>query len=64
MEAGTKVGKAVHSETLMKRDSEVCWSRMSLSPLQDLTDAVRDGRLLNTVVGPLLNYSLIPFPSS
>lgn len=29
------VGKAEHSESVMKRDSEVCWSGMSLSLLQD-----------------------------
>lgn len=34
-EAEATLGKAEHSESLMKRDSEVCWSRMRLSLLQD-----------------------------
>lgn len=54
--AEATVGKTEHSERLMKRDSKVCWSRMKLWKEGSL--------LLNTVVGPLVNQSLIPFPSS
>lgn len=58
------VDKAEHSERLMKRDSEVCWSGMSLSLYKTPLNSKGASVLLNTVVGPLLNYYLIPFPSS
>lgn len=63
-EAAATVGKAEHSESLMKRDSEVCWSGMSLSPLQDPAGQRWREAVIEYCCCPLLNYSLIPFPSS
>ena len=57
--AGRLAGKAGHSESLMKRDSEVCWSRMRLPLLRDPSEPERGSLLSNAVVKSQLNSSSI-----
>lgn len=59
--AEATVGKAEHSESLMKRDSEVCWSRMRLSLLQDPSEQRTREPVIEYCCWPVVKLQLNSF---
>lgn len=60
-EAEATVGKAGHSESLMKRDSEVCWSRMRLPRLQEPSEQRGREPVIEYCCWPIVKLQLNSF---